>query len=237
MLDRMEPSRIRELLRPFTIGTELTDIQVEQISTYLDLLLKWNTKMNLTAVREPESIVQRHFGESLFAAGMIATNCSEAGSLVDVGSGSGFPGLPIKIAIPQLSVTLIESQQKKATFLREVIRELKLADTSISNSRAEAFNERADVVTMRAVESFEQALPAASRLVEVGGRLILLIGAGQVERAESLLSGFTWNAPIQIPISAHRVVLIGKPRDVPRGTDQRAGRRKTPFHVEQSRTL
>jgi 16S rRNA (guanine527-N7)-methyltransferase len=189
---------------------ELSDLQVDQISTYLNLLLKWNAKMNLTAVREPESIVQRHFGESLFAAGLIAANCPEAGSLTDVGSGAGFPGLPIKIAIPRLSVTLIDSQQKKTTFLREVIRELELADTHVLNSRAEAFTESADFVTMRAVESFDETLPVVGRLAGRGGSLVLLIGAEQVNRAESLLSGFTWNSPIQMPMSQHRVILSGR---------------------------
>jgi 16S rRNA (guanine527-N7)-methyltransferase len=80
----MNADRIRELLRSFTAGVELHDRQLLQISTYLDLLLKWNAKINLTAVREPEAIVQRHFGESLFAAGMIATNCAGANSRGDV---------------------------------------------------------------------------------------------------------------------------------------------------------
>ncbi len=219
MFDRMEPQRIRELLRPFNGRIELNDLQVDQISTYLDLLLKWNAKMNLTAVREPDGIVQRHFGESLFAAGLIATNCSEAKTLADVGSGPGFPGLPIKIFIPQLGVTLIESQHKKAIFLREAIRELNLPDTLVSISRAEDFNQSADIVTMRAVESFEKTLPAAARLVGPRGNLVLLVGSPQTDRAEALLSDFEWDRARLIPGSDHREVLIGTRVDVPRGTD------------------
>lgn len=219
MLGRMERQRIRELLRPFTARVELSDLQIDQISTYLSLLLQWNAKMNLTAVREPERILQRHFGESLFAAGLIATECPEARSLVDVGSGAGFPGLPIKIAIPRVSVTLIESQHKKATFLREVSRELKLADTQTWNSRAEEFSHSADVVTMRAVESFDKTLPAASRLVGHHGRLVLLVGSAQTAGAEALLSDFEWSSPVPIPMSDYRVVSVGGRVDVPRGTD------------------
>lgn len=206
----MNADRIRELLGPFTAGDELHDRQVLQISTYLDLLLKWNAKINLTAVREPEAIIQRHFGESLFAAGMITTNCAGANSLADVGSGPGFPGLPIKIAIPQLKVAVIESQQKKATFLREVIRELPLEGAQVLNTRAESLPQRWDVVTLRAVESFDKALPTASRLIESGGSLVLLIGAEQTQKAESLLPNFGWSRPMPIPQSDHRVILIGR---------------------------
>jgi len=205
----MDPIRIRELLNPFTAHIELSERQILEVSTYLDLLLKWNAKMNLTAVREPETIIQRHFGESLFAAGLIAKNCVEAQSLADVGSGAGFPGLPIKIAVPQLSLTLVESQQKKATFLREVIRELKLPGAQVLNARAEAIEQPFDIVTLRAVESFDKVLPIASRLVGAGGTLVLLIGHGQTKTAESLLRDFQWDEPRPIPMSDQRVIFIG----------------------------
>ena len=206
----MNADLIRELLHPFTSGVELGDRQLVQISSYLDLLLKWNAKMNLTAIREPEAIIQRHFGESLFAAGAIATNCAGGKSLADVGSGPGFPGLPIKIAFPRLDVTLIESQQKKATFLREVIRELALEEAQVMNTRAESLPQRWDIVTLRAVESFDKALPTASRLLESGGSLVLLIGAEQARHVGSLRPNFKWNEPIPIPRSDNRVILIGQ---------------------------
>jgi 16S rRNA (guanine527-N7)-methyltransferase len=205
----MDPIRIRELLNPFTAHLELSEPQILEVSTYLDLLLKWNAKMNLTAVREPEAIVQRHFGESLFSAGVIASNCARAESLADVGSGAGFPGLPIKIAAPQLNLTLVESQQKKATFLREVIRELKLPGAQVLNVRAEAIEQPFDIVTLRAVESFDKVLPIASRLVRTGGALVLLIGDGQTKTAESLLRNFQWDEPHPVPMSDQRVIFIG----------------------------
>ena len=212
MLDRMTGSQIRELLSPFTVGLQLTDVHISQLSTYLDLLLKWNKKMNLTAVREPEQIVQRHFGESLFAASLVAAACPGARTLVDIGSGAGFPGIPMKIVVPHLQVTLIESQHKKATFLREVIRTLDLASTQGSNTRAEDLGLAADIVTLRAVEAFEQVLPVTRKLLAPGGTLMLLIGAAQVGKAKSLLPGFAWREARAIPLSERRVILLGASR-------------------------
>jgi 16S rRNA (guanine527-N7)-methyltransferase len=209
MLGRMDASRIRELLAPFSVGLELTDVHVTQLSTYLDLLLKWNSRMNLTSVREPEQIVSRHFGDSLFAASLVASASPRAKSLMDVGSGAGFPGIPIKIAMPPLQLTLIEAQQKKATFLREVVRALNLSDAQVANTRADQFGRTADLVTLRAVESFEQILPVAERLVAAQGTMVLLIGTAQAEKAKSLIPGFKWKEAHAIPLSERRVVLLG----------------------------
>src|SRR3954451_9559731 len=125
----METARIAELLEPFLQQDdggreELAPSQLQQLSDYLDLLLRWNAKTNLTSVREPEEIVTRHFGESLFLARKV--NREGIRSAIDLGSGAGFPGIPMKIYSPQLALTLIESQNKKATFLNEVIRKLTL---------------------------------------------------------------------------------------------------------------
>lgn len=208
----MDQFRIRELLQPFTAGLDLSDEQLLQIRHYLDLLLKWNAKTNLTSIRDPEQIMQRHFGESLFAASMIASKLGRATSLADVGSGAGFPGLAIKVALPKLKTILIESKQKKSTFLREVIRILTLADTQVYDGRAENLEVAADIVTLRAVESFEDALSAAAGLVSVPGSLVLLIGSSQVDRALSALPSFAWSQPEAIPLSDRRVVLIGTKR-------------------------
>ena len=97
----------------------------QQLSAYLDLLLKWNARTNLTAIREPEEIVRRHFGESLFAGTAARRSALRRdASLLDFGSGAGFPGLPIQLLLPDLRVTLAESQGKKASFLREAVRTL-----------------------------------------------------------------------------------------------------------------
>src|ERR1700693_1099183 len=138
---------------------ELSAAQLQGISTYIDILLRWNARINLTAVREPEAIVTRHFGESLFAARHLFPQSSSVSSVVkafesvaDVGSGAGFPGLPIKLWAPHLSLTLIESNHKKAAFLREITRALRLTDVNIQNMRVENLTgDSFDVVTLRAV--------------------------------------------------------------------------------------
>jgi len=259
----MQPARIAELLRPFLSPTSnschsesgrrpeaepavLSSTQLHDISTYIDILLRWNTRINLTAIRDPEEIVTRHFGESLFAARYLFADLGEGRkesnssmpwassvvkdliaasdqrpmtnsrrpTLADFGSGAGFPGLPIKLWAPQAVVTLIESNQKKATFLREVTHALKLTDVNIKNVRARgaAANDPSqlfDVVTLRAVERFGEALRIAASLVGPTGRLLLLIGISQLDKVHSVLSTCSWNAPINVPLSESRVVLLG----------------------------
>src|SRR5579871_3676582 len=203
----MDKARIAELLQPFLAGAQPSETLLDHISTYIDLLLRWNARVNLTAIRDPESIVTRHFGESLFAARHLfpeppngtggverpeienaaaerrgraalqrrvrdtetewaSAPVAEAAerrqsaahgvsrgeeprldpaaeqrkkiTLADIGSGAGFPGIPIKLWAPDVHVTLIESNNKKATFLRELARTLTLTNIDIQNSRAES---------------------------------------------------------------------------------------------------
>ena len=164
-----EPA-IAELLIPYL--PEVPSGLLPQLSTYLDLLLKWNARTNLTAIRDPEEIVCRHFGESLFAARHLAPGAT---TLLDFGSGAGFPGLPIALLRPEFTVTLAESQNKKATFLREVVRTLNLA-TEVWPNRVEAMPaaRRFDVVALRAVDNMETALPAAIARIAPGGQLAAL---------------------------------------------------------------
>lgn len=216
MLTAMEADRIAALLEPFLGGASIPAALVGQTQAYLDLLLRWNARMNLTAVREPEQIVTRHFGESLFAAGVLqnggafASRSGIAASLADVGAGAGFPGIPIKLAAPEVSLTLIESQNKKATFLREVIRTLGLDSVEVFIGRAEDWKHATDVVTVRAVEKFESTLRTAVALVAHRGYLCLLLGAEQVRFVEHDLSG-AWqiSSSTPVPESRNRVVLVG----------------------------
>ncbi len=165
----LSESEIAALLTPY--APSLPETLLPQLSTYLDLLLKWNARTNLTAIRDPEEIVRRHFGESLFAAQHIAP----ATTLLDFGSGAGFPGLPIQLLHPQLAVTLAESQNKKATFLREVVRTLGLK-TEIWSARVETMplSRQFDVVILRAVDNMDAAIPAALPHVRPGGQLAIL---------------------------------------------------------------
>jgi 16S rRNA (guanine527-N7)-methyltransferase len=205
----VEIARIADLLAPFLAGGPSTPKQLEQISTYLDLLLRWNTRINLTAVRKPEAIVTRHFGESLFAAAYLLRPDQALGA-IDVGSGAGFPGLPLKIHAPAIRLTLIESNRKKATFLKEVVRALALERVEVFAGRAQDIPSRGELVTLRAVERYDQILPVAARLVAPGGRLTLLIGSPQADRTPELLPGFVWDHPVLVPHSAARVIMVGK---------------------------
>ncbi len=241
MNGRMETARIAELLHPFIAEAPHSPQMLKQLQRYLDLLLRWNARINLTAVREPEQIVTRHFGESLFAAQILFPTSEKNPSLMpeakasfqsrgqpvrrpegllcpvttlaDVGSGAGFPGIPMKLFAPEVELTLIESHNKKATFLREVVRALDLDRAEVFSGRAEHWEKTADFVTLRALEQFERALPVAAGLVAHGGRLYLLIGTGQVPTARKVLgASWTWQEPVPVPLSTERVVLVGSRR-------------------------
>jgi 16S rRNA (guanine(527)-N(7))-methyltransferase RsmG len=315
----MHLARIAELLQPFvgssthttahrhsepaTAGEEpavLSPAQLNHISTYMNILLRWNARINLTAIRDPEEIVTRHFGESLFAAHHLfpdpaletghtlrrslpatvnpaaegrqnadhgasrgsAAPATEApkgrktrpvynltpapersgnderpsangrltnDSLADLGSGAGFPGIPIKLWAPHLALTLIESNQKKTAFLREIIRALTLTNVNVFPARAQellrqrpgenpaapgstgqpgADQSAFDLVTVRAVERFADVLPIAASLVSPGGRLALLVGASQLQQAQTSLPTFSWDPPLPVPQSLSRTLLI-----------------------------
>ena len=209
----MHPARIADLLAPYlgqATDQRLTTNDLEPISTYIDLLQHWNARINLTAIRNEDEIVTRHFGESFFAARQLFPGRAEAiASVADVGSGAGFPGIPIKLWAPSISLTLIESNHKKATFLKEITRALTLTDVNIQTTRAEALSpDSYDVVTMRAAERFETILPAAARLVAPGGRLALLIGSAQLPAAQSALPDRTWSDPFPLPRSKARILAI-----------------------------
>ena len=242
----MHAARIAELFRPFLssalnpchsepgrrpseVAAVLSPTQLQHISTYIDILLHWNTRINLTAIRDPEEIVTRHFGESLFAALHLFPKvypvpsvssvvkdvdldvASDQIRLADLGSGAGFPGLPIKLWAPDVALTLIESNQKKATFLREVTRTLTLKDVDIQNVRAETLPPSTfDVVTLRAVDRLSSILPAAATLLASTGCLVLLISAAQLNAIHTGLPTFTWDSPIPIPGSESRLLLLSR---------------------------
>jgi 16S rRNA (guanine527-N7)-methyltransferase len=244
----MHPALIAELLRPFLNPCHsdrspsaarrveepavLSPVQLNHISTYIDILQRWNARINLTAIHNEDEIVTRHFGESLFAAQHLfprPSSVSPASSVLkdfdpearspkpalrvaDIGSGAGFPGIPIKLWAPEISLTLIESNHKKVTFLREVIRALTLTDINVFSARAEqlitSHPALFDVVTLRAVERFTDILPTAATLLAPGGRLALLISSSQQGQARSTLPNLTWQPALQIPQSTNRILQI-----------------------------
>lgn len=161
---------------------------VPRLSLYLDLLLHWNQRTNLTAIREPERMVQRHFGESLFAARVLAVHLRDGVHVLDIGSGAGFPGLPLQLALPAVHVTLTESQGKKAAFLREAVRVLG-ARAEVWAGRAQALpaGQLFGAVTMRAVDRPEQAVAEGKLRLKPGGWLLHMRGGQLVSETENIL--------------------------------------------------
>jgi len=199
---------IDRLLEPFV---KLDEQQLRSTSIYIDLLLKWNARINLTAVRNTEEIVTRHFGESFFTARMLSAQ-GAARRVIDLGSGAGFPGIPIAMLMPKAQVTLIESNQKKSTFLKEVVFALGLKNVSVFTGRGESYLGSANLVTIRAVERFEKALRIAVQLVEPQGQLALMVGTSQVDPAKVLAPNFEWTSEILLPGGHSRILLLGTSR-------------------------
>ncbi len=203
------PSQVvRAALEPY--GVALTDAQIDAVQSYTGLLLLWNQKVGLTSITDPREILERHFGESMFAAGVVPIH---HGRLADVGSGAGFPGLAIKLLCPELHVLLIEANAKKAAFLAEVKRSLQLTGVEIVRSRLEELRIRspyADFVSARALGSFHRLLRWSRGALAPNGRILLWLGADDAMKI-SMSSGWTWREPIPIPGSRRRVLLVGAP--------------------------
>jgi len=200
------PETIRRALGEFDLTVD--NKQVQQIQKYIDILLAWNDKVNLTAIRDPLEILHRHFCESMFAAPAVPV---ENGRLADVGSGGGFPGLPLKIIRPNLQVFLIESNIKKATFLAEVIRELGLSEARVLVNRYEELTEDVaplDFVCSRALGDFGPFLEWAASEPVLASQVILWVGARDVEEIQKIAL-WAWREPIPVPNSLRRLLLIG----------------------------
>ena len=193
----LSDTEIQRLLTPYL--PEAPAALCSQLSTYLDLLLKWNARTNLTAIRSPEEIVVRHFGESLFAAHHLSTLTP---TLLDFGSGAGFPGVPIALLRPDIAVTLAESQHKKATFLREAVRTLGLP-IEIWPARVESMpkSRQFHTVTLRAVDHRTAAIAAAAP--RASNRLLLL-----TTDVPALPQEFSALPPIPLPNSTSTILFF-----------------------------
>jgi len=199
--------RLRELLKPFRPG--LSSAEASQVRLYLELLLRWNQKINLTAIHDPETCVTRHFGESLF----LATQADLRGNLLDIGSGAGFPGLALRIAFPDLAVTLLEPVAKKRAFLKEAARVCEFSNIAVRPDRLEEFAPTApnifDTATSRAVGKLDRLVPLAGRCLRPSGHLFLWLTLAQAASLQSLRCILRWHAPLPIPRSASGVILPG----------------------------
>ena len=189
---------------------DLTTTQADQVLAYLHLLLRWNEKINLTAIRTPEECVTRHFGESLF----ISRTLPLAGRLLDIGSGAGFPGLALKIANPDLYVTLLEPVAKKRAFLKEAARVCGFANVQVRGDRLEGFAattplQTFNLATMRAVGALRTLVPIAAQCLRPGGSLLLWLTRDQAGELATIDCGLTWNQPLPIPLSRSAAVWSG----------------------------
>lgn len=178
--------------------------------------MQWNDKVNLTAIRDPLEILYRHFCESMYAALAVPV---ENGRLADVGSGGGFPGLPLKIIRPELRVFLVESSIKKVTFLAEVTRELGLKDVQVLARRYEELGEEVaplDFVCSRALGEFPAFLDWAKSDQIATKRVILWIGARDLPDIRKIRT-WDWAEPIPVPNSLRRLLLVGTKKDTAAG--------------------
>lgn len=204
----MTPQAIRQILEsyrsPLPIGIEAN------VQKYMDLMKLWGRKMCLTSVREPEEIVRLHFGESIFA---LSVAKFEESRLADVGTGAGFPGLALKLAVPELQVTLIEPNKKKCAFLHEVVRALGLRDVTILPSTYEASGMTKNsltIITCRALGVDKRVLSWSRDVLNPSGMLVLWVGHDDSEKIRGT-DGWSWSDAALIPGTKGRYILVGRP--------------------------
>lgn len=207
-------------------GLALSDAQLDQFQVYADELRRWNERVNLTAISDPVQIAVRHFLDALRCA-LVWGNAPA--SLIDIGTGAGFPGLPLKLLRPTLTLTLVESVAKKAAFLEHLVALLGLTHVTIIVGRAEAIGrdpthrERYDVATARAVAELRVLAEYCLPLCRVGGRFLAPKGervadeAAQAERAIGLLGGALLAvAPVALPgVEPRTIVVVEKVAPTP----------------------
>jgi 16S rRNA (guanine527-N7)-methyltransferase len=204
----LTPEVVRGLLAPFSLA--LKPEQVDKLIVYLDLLTRWNKKINLTSVRGAEESVTRHFGESLYLSRWVELQ----GASLDIGSGAGFPGLALKLVFPDLSVSLLEPVGKKRAFLKEVIRACGMEPVEVRPERLEELVAKPlgckfDSVTSRAVGVIQELVPQAARLLKSGGKICLWLSHEDGVKVSANAAGFRWQPPLQLPTARKREIWIG----------------------------
>jgi 16S rRNA (guanine527-N7)-methyltransferase len=178
-----------------------------KFDAYLSLFVRWNERLNLSSVRGEEDVITRHLAESIVVARALPHGIA---SLLDFGSGAGLPGIPIALCRPEISVTLAESQGKKAAFLREAVRVLGIP-AKVHAGRAEALHEVFDCVALRAVDKMPKAVAAAEKLVVPTGWLALMTtdtGLSGLQAAAG--ARFCWAEPVRMAGSERRLLALGQ---------------------------
>ena len=218
---------ITEILSP--LRPDLSAEQLALFETYYAMLADWNTRVNLTAITEPEDVAKKHFLDSLAAAPYLKPNAS----IVDVGTGAGFPGLPLLILRPDLKVTLMDSLQKRLVFLEAVCKELKLK-AELVHARAEdagqnpKYREKFDVALTRAVSALPVLCELTLPLVKVGGTSIAYKGDSAEELAASgnalsVLHATAERVVIPADYGARELVILTKNGTTPKQYPRKAG--------------
>lgn len=162
---------IKELKK---INVFLTEKQLEQLDKFYHILIEWNEKINLTRIIKEEDVYLKHFYDSLTLSRIV--DLTKVDTLCDVGTGAGFPGIVLKICYPNLKITLIDSLNKRITYLNEVIKQLELKDITAIHVRAEQYQNKFDVVTSRAVANVEKLLTYTMHLLKKDGIFIAMKG-------------------------------------------------------------
>jgi 16S rRNA (guanine527-N7)-methyltransferase len=200
------PERLESLLRT-RYPHQVRDIWTEKLAKYANLLYRWNSKVSMTSI-PIEEFVELHIAECLLAARKIPKG---AVRVLDFGSGTGLPGIPIQIARPELQVILAESQKKKASFLREAVRELGLCDTEVYVGRVEDMpdSQKFDLVALRAVDGMRGALSAAKLRIVRGGSCLVFTSRARENEVHSILPTLAWCPAELVPHTDQRILLLG----------------------------
>lgn len=206
----MSPEHVRGRLNQLLAQASLAPLDEatgKRFEQYLSLFLRWNARLNLSAIRDQEGILSRHFLESIACARALP---AEIATLLDFGSGAGLPGIPIALCRPEISVTLAESRGKKAAFLQEVIRTLGVMNAAVHSDRAERSTMRYSCVTLRAVDRMPEAVKAATRLLAPAGWLALMTTRDDLTALQSVAGAeFSWPTVLSPPGGESRILALG----------------------------